>query len=158
MICQRPLDDRIVLFGQSCVGKTTFASQLTGHHYYCFDALFQWHLVETFGLSIEANLTHVYQTCDAARFVLDGWHLADKQGWFLPPQSKVYVIYAPYERILSQYRVPVTDPEEFRPMFEKWYAGVDYEKLPGTRYFRNDGEFRETSRQDFTAFLLERSR
>ena len=32
-------DDKIVLFGMSCVGKTTFAKELVNHSYYCFDDL-----------------------------------------------------------------------------------------------------------------------
>lgn len=156
MICLKPLDDRIVVFGQSCVGKTTFAKQLTEHTYQCFDQLFHWHLIETFGLSIETNLAHIRNTCQACtRFVLDGWHLSDKEGSFFPPGAAAYVIYAPYNQIISQYRVPVYEHEEHRAMFDKWYFRVDYTKLPGTRYFRNDGEFLETTEIDFGRFLFD---
>lgn len=143
MIYLNDLDDKIVVFGMSCVGKTTFAKQLTSHHYYCFDALFHWRDIEVFGLSVSANLAEIRDYCQG-KFVLDGWVLADQEGQFLPPQAKVYVIYASYEQIISQYRVKVDDPKDHRQMFHKWY-GIDYTKLPGTRYFRNDGEFVETN-------------
>lgn len=157
MQCLKPLDRRIVVFGQSCVGKTTFARQLTTHRYCHFDWLFPWHLIETFGLSTSAALEHVRNNCSRSPFVLDGWHLADKEGEYLPEGSCVYVVYAPYEQIISQYRIPVTDPEEFRMMYDKWYRTVPYEKLPGTRYFLNAGEFVETSRESFLSSLPERS-
>src|SRR4051812_21762650 len=113
MICLKPSDGRIVVFGQSCVGKTTFAKQLNGHVYHCFDELFHWHLIETFGLSIESNLVHIRNVCQASdKFVLDGWHLSDKDGLFLPAGAVVYVVYAPYDQIISQYRVPVYEHEE----------------------------------------------
>ena len=48
----QPLNKRIVCYGMSCVGKTTFAKQMHSK-YHCFDALFQWHLIEAFGLSIK---------------------------------------------------------------------------------------------------------
>lgn len=153
VICNKPLDDRIVVFGQSCVGKTTFALQLLEHRYYCFDALFQWHLIETLGLSTEANFRHIQSVCDAPRFVLDGWHLADREGRFLPVGAAAYVVYAPYETIISQYRVPVASPTEHLPMFGKWYYEINYDELPGTRYFSNEGEFVETTREDYVTFL-----
>ena len=57
------MNDKIVVFGQSCSGKTTFAKTLTDHEYYCFDALFQWHQIEGLGLSIEDNLKHIQTVC-----------------------------------------------------------------------------------------------
>lgn len=148
MVIFKPLDDKIVVFGQSCSGKTTFAKSLTDHRYFCFDALFQWHLVETLGLSIEANLRYVKETCKADKFVLDGWNLSDKVGKFLPEGSSVYVIWAPYDKIISQYRIDVHDSEEYRRMYNSWYCGVDYDRFC-TRYFENDGEFKEISRNQF---------
>jgi hypothetical protein len=153
VIYNKPLDDRIVVFGQSCVGKTTFATTLKDHKYYCFDALFQWHLIETLGLSIEANFKHIKEICIGDRFVLDGWHLADRNGNYLPEGAAVYVIYAPYQKIIGQYRVPVSNEQEHWPMFIKWYYEVPYEYLPGTRYFLNDGKFIETTRQQYYSFL-----
>lgn len=144
-----PVDKRIVVFGMSCAGKTTFSRQLEGHHYYCFDALFHWHLIETLGLSPSHNLLHIKQNCTAEPFVIDGWHLSDVEGRFLPDQATVYVVWAPYERIISQYRVPVIDLNEHRSMYNKWYCGVDYGKWDSTRFIRNDGEFREISRAEF---------
>lgn len=158
MQCLKPLDERIVLFGQSCVGKTTFALQVADHGYRCFDALFPWHLIETLGLSISAALEHVREACGDGPFVLDGWHLADRDGLYLPVGACVYVVYAPYQTILRQYRVPVTDPLEYWPMYQKWYAEVTYGRLPGVRYFLNTGEFRETSSESFLSSLRECSR
>lgn len=153
IICDRPLDDRIVVFGQSCVGKTTFALQMLERTYHCFDALFQWHLIETLGLSIEANFRYIQGVCSGPRWVLDGWHLADKKGRYLPPGAVAYVVYAPYQQIISQYRVPVAIPTEHLPMFRKWYYEINYDVLSGVRYFRNDGDFLETSREDYFTFL-----
>lgn len=143
------IDDKIVLFGQSCSGKTTFAQSLKSHYYYCFDALFQWHLVETLGLSIAANLEHVRDSCDAVKYVLDGWHLSDKEGVIIPQGASVYVIWAPYERIISQYRVPVSHHEEHRQMYRRWYCDIDYDSLPGVRYFHNEHRFKEITRDQF---------
>lgn len=153
----KPLDDRVVIFGMSCVGKTTFARLFPEAHR-CFDALFPWHLIETFGLSTTAALEHVRRSVGDGHFVLDGWHLADRAGHFLPPGAAVYVVYAPYDQILAQYRIPVIDHEEFRPMFDEWYRSVPYDELPGTRYFRNAGEFVETDREAFLISLPARSR
>jgi hypothetical protein len=155
IILLKPLDDRIVLWGMSCVGKTTFSQGLNDHQYYCFDAMFQWHLIETLGLSCEANLKHIKQQCSASRFVLDGWHLSDTNGRNMPSGACAYVIYAPYNYIIKQYRVQVDDPNQHLPMFLKWYNEVDYEKLPGVRYFRNSGEFVETNKEDFFKLLSE---
>lgn len=148
VVLKKPLDDRIVVFGMSCAGKTTF-SQLLPRPYYCFDWLFQWHLVEGLGCSPSANLEHVSRECSSAQFVLDGWHLSDKTGRYLPVGAVVYVVYSEYDRIVSQYRVPYSDPDEFRGMFAKWYHGVDYNQLPGVRYFLNDGSFVETDSIEF---------
>lgn len=150
----RPLQahsPKIVIFGMSCVGKTTLAQSLSEHEYICFDALFQWHLVEALGLSLEANLRHVASVCTAPKFVLDGWHLSDAEGGLLP-ESVVYLVYAPYAQIIDQYRVPVSSHDVHRPMFQKWYFEVDYRRFP-TRYFLNCGEFVETTQEEFTDFL-----
>lgn len=151
----KPIDDRIVVWGMSCSGKTTFAKHLSNHHYYCFDAMFQWHLIETFGMSCEANLRHINQSCTADRYVLDGWHLSNSCGDMLPSNASVYLIYASYDDIISQYRVEVVNQWQHLPMFKKWYMGVDYDKLPGIRYFRNTGEFVETKNEEFIELLRE---
>lgn len=151
------MDDKIVVYGQSCVGKTTFATAIGTHAYYCFDYLFRWHDIETLGLSIEANLRHIRTTCTDPKYVLDGWHLADKEGQLLPPGAAVYVVYAPYKQIISQYRVPVLSEDEHRPMYGRWYCEIDYASLPGIRYFSNEGDFVERTAEEFTA-SLERSR
>lgn len=132
----------------SCVGKTTFAQQLTNHTYYCFDALYPWHRIETLGLSIRAALEHVSKICTADRFVLDGWNLADPTGVYFPAGITVYVLYAPYKHIISQYRVPIFDTEEHRNMYFKWYT-VNFDLFPQIRFFSNLGQFKETSKGEF---------
>lgn len=148
----KEIDDKIVIFGQSCVGKTTFALKANEHKYHCFDALFQWHLIETLGLSISKNLKHIQKICTEDKFILDGWHLADKNGLYLPKGSVVYVIWSQYEKIISQYRVPVIDKEEHRSMYNKWYCDVNYEILPSVKYFQNLGEFHEITKDQFDIF------
>jgi hypothetical protein len=157
MLCISPIDDRIVLFGQSCVGKTTFAARLPSHAHVCFDALFPWHQIETLGLSTSAALDHVAAACVQERYVLDGWHLGGADGRLLPAGAAVYVVYAPYRQIIGQYRVPVGDHDEHRAMFDRWYRGVNYDELPGVRYILNAGEFVETTREEFVTFLSARS-
>ena len=146
-------NDKIVLWGMSCVGKTYFAHRLVEHEYYCFDAMFDWHSIETLGLSISANLKAVRKKCTANKFVLDGWHLSDKQGEYLPEDSVVYVIYADYATIISQYRIDVRHPNEFKHMFKRWYYEVPYHKFPRVRYWENVGRFIERSETAYQAFL-----
>lgn len=125
----------------SCSGKTTFAA-LTGHPYYCFDAMFHWHLVETFGLSAAENLAHVRDACVGPRFVLDGWHLSDPDG-LLMPDARRYVVYAAYDRIISQYRVPAERGDHVG-MYRKWYR-----RYVNARYFLNAGDFIETGEEEY---------
>jgi len=144
--------DRIVIWGMSCVGKTTFAQQIP-RPYICFDALFPWHMMETLGLSFEAAMQEVKSVCEAnPKFVLDGWHLGDEQGEFLPGGVTCYVLYANYEEIIAQYRVPVADLEQHRGMFQKWYQ-IKYPAFKSVRYFKNAGSFVETSEGEFLTFL-----
>ena len=131
----------------SCSGKTTFAKQLKDHKYYCFDALFHWHMIETFGLSIENNLKDISNTCQGDKYVLDGWHWSDQS--HLPESSRVNVIYSSYDIIIDQYRVPVDRKDQHLSMYKKWYQGIDYQAL-GARYYRNDGKnFQETTYEMF---------
>lgn len=140
---------RVVMFGMSCVGKTTFAKLITSHEYFCFDAMFNWHLVETLGLSIETGLKHVSEICDPVpKFVLDGWHLADKTGSFLPLGTTVYVVYDDYDSIIRRYRVPVENKMQHMPMFCKWY---DLDLSVPVRYFKNGTGFAETTAEEFTS-------
>ncbi len=149
MILKKELDDRIVVFGMSCAGKTTFSKQLLNHHYYCFDAMFHWHLIESLGLSVTLNLEYIQNKCNQLKFVIDGWNLSDAIGNFFPSNSTVYVVYAPYEQIVKQYRIPVLDFNEFRSMYEKWYQQIDYKKFKA-RYFYNTGNcFIEKDSDDF---------
>lgn len=131
----------------SCVGKTTFA-KLTEYEYYCFDALFPWHQIETFGMSITKALLHVAKSCVANQFILDGWHTSDLECKLLP-QTSVYVIYSSYNHIIDQYRTLVLDREEHFSMYTKWYS---YKNLKA-RYFLNQGDFIETSFQDYLDFI-----
>jgi len=151
-------DDRIILWGQSCVGKTTFAQTLKGHHYYCFDALFSWYDIETLGLPVTSGLEYISKIDSPASFVMDGWTLVDCKGNYLPKGSVVYVIYAPYKQIIDQYRVPVADFWDHFSMFRKWYCDVDYEFFPNTKYILNDGrEFTEQSRGHFEDFISQQN-
>lgn len=153
IITHRPLDLKIVTWGMSCSGKTTFSkavSQTFGWAYHCFDADFHWHLVETLGLSPSLNLKHVRDLCKEPQYVLDGWHLSDREGALFPEGAAVYVVWAPYETIISQYRIPVGDPDEHREMYRKWYLDVDFSTFPGVRYFRASGfGFVEVTADDF---------
>jgi hypothetical protein len=152
MLDFKQIDDKVVVFGMSCSGKTTFSLKATEHKYHCFDALFQWHLIETLGLSISENLKYVQQICQEEKFILDGWHLSDKEGLYLPKGAVVYVIWAPYEKVISQYRIPVNDPEEHRSMYNKWYCEINYDNLPSVKYFQNAGDFCEITRDQFNFF------
>ncbi len=129
---------RVVIFGMSCVGKTTFAKLMTDHQYFCFDALFNWHLIETLGLSIDAGLRHASNVCESApKFVLDGWNLADKKCELIPSNTTVYVLYDDYDSIIRRYRVPVMNHNEHLSMFNKWY---DLEMDVTVRYFKGHTE------------------
>ena len=155
----QPLDDRIVVWGQSCVGKTTFA-RLVPHNYLCFDSLFRWHEIEGLGLSCTANLQHIAGLIEAeTQCVLDGWHLSDPTVSLIPGGVAVYIVYAPYAQIISQYRVPVDDFEEHRGMFWKWYE-KDFPVFTRTvRFIRNTGKsFLETSWGEFQTFMLSEAR
>jgi hypothetical protein len=46
----------------------------------------------------------------------------------------------------------VRDREEHRHMFHKWYHEIDYPSLK-SRYFLNEGQFYETSQNDYFTFL-----
>jgi hypothetical protein len=134
-----PLDNKIVCWGMSCSGKTHFAKQLLSHDYLCFDGLFNWHEIETLGLSCSASLKHIAEIMGShEKCVLDGWHLTDPRGELAPQDAVFYVIYAPYDQIINQYRVPVDYREQHRHMFIKWYADFSV-FLRKMRFFKNDG-------------------
>lgn len=67
----------------------------------------------------------------------------------IPMGFQPYVIYAPYDQIVAQYRVPLDSHEEVRQMFWKWYRFP----VNNARYFRNDGDFIETTKVGFELFL-----
>lgn len=139
----------------SCVGKTTFAQQLLQtHRYICFDELFQWRLIELFGLSIETNLSYISeQAVQYPSFVVDGWHYSDERLALIPKDATVYVVYTSYRKIIEQYRVPVPYFDQHLSMFMKWY---DEPALEGVRYFENQGvKFIEKQRGDFLDVVSE---
>jgi hypothetical protein len=144
------LPNKIVILGMSCVGKTTFAKSL-GRQYYCFDMMFQWHQIETFGLSLSENLKFVQTTCVGDRFVLDGWNLADAYGEFFPVGATPCVVFSSYDRILGQYRIPVMSRSEYAPMYLNWY-GLDFERFRNVCYIENCGEFVERTADYFRSF------
>lgn len=146
--------DKVVLWGMSCVGKTTFGQQMNDHRYLCFDALFDWYSIETLGLSTSTSLAGIADIMSKEeKIVLDGWHLGDIEGAYLPGDSTVYVLYADYERVINQYRIDVRHPEEHRHMFKRWYYEVPYERFPRVRYWENLGEFTEREAEEFQDFL-----
>lgn len=143
------LDDKIVLWGMSCVGKTTFAKTLD-RKYHCFDALFPWHTIEGLGLSTHAALQNIQTLCIEDSFVLDGWHLSDPDCLLFPKGAVRYVLYSTYDQIIDQYRVEVKNHMDHHGMFRKWYHR-DFDEQ--TKFILNDGNFSETSFDDFISFL-----
>ena len=125
------------------------AGLMKDHTYLCFDAMFNWHLIETLGLSIETNLKHISKICDAVpNFVLDGWHLSDETGSLFPADTVAYVLYDDYDSIIRRYRVSVEDKMQHLPMFLKWY---DLKLEIPVRFFKNNmSEIRETESKEFT--------
>ena len=119
----------------------------------CFDALFHWHEIETLGLSCSESLKEIAASMEGC-CVLDGWHLSDEFGELAPRDAVFYVVYAPYQQIISQYRVPVERPDEHQGMFLKWYK-KDFGAFRNTvRYFLNTSKsFVETSSDDYLAFV-----
>ena len=144
----KPLDDKITVFGMSCSGKTTFAQKLVDHHYYCFDAMYPWHTIETFGMSITSALTRVASQCISDKFVLDGWQTSDLEGRLLP-ESVVYVVYTSYEEIIEQYRISLTLPMSCFHMFQRWYSYSNH----NARYFLNRDDFVETTYDEYRDFI-----
>jgi len=143
-----------VIMGMSCVGKTEYALTLKDHDYFCFDALFPWNDIETLGLSTEEGLRHVRESCASPKFVLDGWHLSDPEGLLMPRDATVCVVYAPYDQIISQYRVSVEDHDQHKPMFRKWYYDIKYPSFQKMVFIQNEGHsFVETSLNEFQLFL-----
>jgi hypothetical protein len=139
-------DNKIVMYGMSSVGKTYFAGKLVDHDYYSFEAMFDRHGIETMGLSTSANLRTIANRCKGYRYVLDGWHLYDKNGAYLPKDSVVYVVFADYHKIIQQYPTPT----DHLFLFKKWYTPL---KFPRVRYWENAGRFIERSPAAYQAFL-----
>tara|TARA_Y100000034_G_scaffold42710_2_gene52287 strand:- start:9676 stop:10161 length:486 start_codon:yes stop_codon:yes gene_type:complete len=126
---------KIVVFGMSCVGKTTYAKSLN-IPYLCFDYLFPWPLVESFPeLSIEKALAHVVEQCEKEEnYVLDGWHLSDIEGNTLPKGCEIHVLYDHHQNIIDRYRNSVVASDEHREMYRKWYGDIN--DSVRTKFFR----------------------
>lgn len=146
---------RIVVFGMSQVGKTTYAKSLD-LPYACFDYMFPWPLVESFpDLSINEALKNVVTlTCRSDNFVLDGWHLADIQGDLLPRDCEIHVLYDHHQNIIDRYSVPVVSLDNHREMYKKWYGDINdsertkfyrihYGKAPELTTFEHFDNFRK---------------
>ena len=115
--------DRIIIWGMSCVGKTTFAQRIAkdvGSEYVCFDAHFPWHTIETLDGSPVAGLGHLSELCSTEKCIVDGWHLSGADWSHFPEDYMVYVLVAPYDQIIDQYRVPVDHRDQHLNMFKKW--------------------------------------
>jgi GTPase SAR1 family protein len=147
------VDDKIILYGMSCSGKTTFAQLLKNHKYFCFDAFFHWHEIESLGLSAKNSLQKIVEMLShEEKYVLDGWHLSDKSLSLIPLDAKVYVIYSDYDSIIKNYRTPIYGPLAFDNMYNEWYWNLEA-KI--SRYIRNEGCFRETSVDEFLKTIIE---
>lgn len=144
IINKTALDDRFLILGMSCVGKSTFAS-LCQHKTICFDRWFPWHEIETLGLSLSAGLNRVVSKCEGS-FVLDGWHLFDLNLEQIPNNCSVYMLGSTYGHIISQYRVNVKDYNQHAIMYWKWYTNF---KKPADRFFWNNGDFIEIESKEF---------
>ena len=73
---------------------------------------------------------------------------ADTRGRRLPEGAVIYVLFAEYSRIVSQYRVPIISVEDYRAMYRRWYE-IDYASFPATRYFLNEDDFTEVPQTEF---------
>jgi len=117
---------KVVVFGMSCVGKTTYAKSL-GLPYFCFDYLFPWDLIETFPeITIDKALKNVIFQCEKENsYVLDGWHLADLEGNFIPEDCEIHILYDSHKNIIDRYRTPVISSDQHFSMYKKWYWNID---------------------------------
>jgi hypothetical protein len=147
-------DEKIIIWGMSCVGKTTFAKRISkseGHQHICFDAHFPWHAIEALGMAPSSSLKHIveiFRDCPT-RFVVDGWHLSGPS--CIPDDVAVYVLVAQYHRVINQYRVPVDHQDQHLNMYKKWYLDPDFGVFPNVRYWENNGEFLEIDHGRFTS-------
>jgi len=146
---------KIVVFGMSQVGKTTYATSLNVP-YFCFDYLFPWALVEGFAdLSTEEALKHTIAVCEKEdSYVLDGWHLSDIHGDLLPEDCEIHVLYDHHQNIIDRYTTPVVSSDNHREMYKKWYGEINDSirtkfhqcrdrKTPEPRTFEHFNNFRE---------------
>jgi hypothetical protein len=115
---------RIVVFGMSQVGKTTYAKSLD-LPYACFDYMFPWPLVESFpDLSIDEALKDVVARLPE-HCVLDGWHLSDIQGNLLSEDCEIHVLFDHHQNIIDRYTVPVVALDNHSEMYKKWYGDIN---------------------------------
>lgn len=146
---------KVIVFGISQVGKTTYATSLNVP-YFCFDYLFPWPLVESFAdLSIEEALKHTINVCEKEdNYVLDGWHLSDISGSLLPEDCEIHVLYDHHQNIIDRYSAPIVASDNHREMYKKWYGDINdsirtkfyrirYGEAPEPRTFEHFCNFRE---------------
>lgn len=136
-------DDKIVMYGIPDIGKTYFAHKLKDHEYYCFEDMIDRHGIETLGLSTSANLKAIAKKCVGDKYVLDGWHLSDRDGLYLPQGCTVYVVFMEYARIVQHH-------PDMERAFRKWYSPLNLQRV---RYWENIGSFIERSVEGYQAFL-----
>lgn len=149
MINGIPLDDKIVLYGMSCSGKTTFATNVKGHRYICFDEFFPWHDIETLGISAKQYLIKIRDML-SDKCILDGWHLSDKNFNLLSKEIKVYAVYSEYDFIVNNYRGKINGPLAYENMYDLWYT----RDLKVDKYIRNKGNcFIETSFDEYLEII-----
>ena len=117
---------KVILWGMSCVGKTTYAKSLD-LPYFCFDYLFPWNLVESFpDLSMDEAIKNTIRTLSKeSSYVLDGWHLSDIKGTLLPEDCEIHVLYDHHQNIIDRYRVPVVALDGHKEMYKKWYSNIE---------------------------------
>ncbi len=147
-----PLDDKLVLMGMSCVGKTSMAHELKTHQYYSFDAQFKYGL-KVPGISRKKNWQLILDRCTENKFVLDNWSTEDVLGktiYHKYPDACICVVFDRYQDILRRYRVPVTGKDAHYKMYEKMYCEIPFEDYQRVRYFRWDqGNYVEYLEKEF---------
>jgi hypothetical protein len=155
----KPLDDKIVLMGMSCVGKTTLGQKLKseGRTLYHFDPQYNYKLAGMVGFSPRKNLKKIIQNCPADQFVLDNWSTEDKQGALLYeecPEACICVVFDTYPNILARYRCDVKGEDGFYMMYEKMYCKVPFEEYPRVRFLKVESEdYREFYLEEFREFI-----
>lgn len=134
-----PLDDKLVLMGMSCVGKTTLASSLVreGYVLHSFDYRYKYHLSGLPGVGKRRQWEKIIGDCVEPRFVLDNWTTEDRLGGILfdkCPDACLVVLFAGLADILKRYRVPVKGKDAHKTMYDKIYRSTPFEEYPKVRF------------------------